>query len=78
MGAICWALLKRAVPTLDVGHVWPRNVDVEVAEQVCPCRNIGKRELIAEEEPAVGKGGVEQLEMLRTAADFLVDRGHVP
>src|SRR5262245_9923306 len=78
MGAICWALLKGAVPTLDVGHIRPRHVDVEVTEQVCPCRNVGKRELTAEQEPAVGKDSVEQLEMLRAAADFIVDRGHVP
>src|SRR5262245_18392962 len=78
MGAICWELLNRAVPTLDVSLIRPRYVDVEITEQVCPFKNVGKRELTAEEEPAVGKYSVEQLEMLRAAADFIVDRGHVP
>lgn len=78
MGAICWALLKGAVPTLDVGHIRPRHVDVEVTEQVCSCRTVGKRELSAEQESAVGKDSVERLEMLRAAADIRVDRGHVP
>jgi len=77
MAAISRAGSQRAVPALNVWHVGPRDVDVEISIQGSPDRNVCKREMLAEQKLAVAQNRVEQSKMLPAAPDLCVDRGHV-
>src|SRR5437660_8480094 len=55
VGAIGGAFGERVVPALDVGQVWPRDVDTEVAVEMGAGGDVGEREAVAEEEGAVGE-----------------------
>lgn len=72
------ALSQRTIPALDLGQLRPLDIQLEMAVQRRPGRDVGERHRIAKQEGFAFEQPVQFSEMVRAARQRGLDRRPVP